>query len=181
MTSCQHGCIIQAYKDNRTFQSIADQFGCAPSKISRGIHGASQQNEGTRLLRTGRPPYVHTLCWVCYQRRLFWSYDKIRKWYGFTQSKKCIRVRTRALRRRKITCKGVAMFDKGDCSSTSSLCKTVSKMNCTIIGESLFPDKYPVECGALHCPDTSSAAPTADDMIGVRLQTTTRAGAYVLW
>lgn len=87
LTPSDHGRATPAYEDGRTLKSIADQFERAPSTISRTMHGASQNNQGTELPRTGHPQtytsHDHRRVALAVERHPFWSYDKIQRWYGF--------------------------------------------------------------------------------------------------
>lgn len=95
LTPYERGRIVQAYEDGRTLESIADQFHRAPSTISRTVRGASTHNEGTELPRSGRPrtytPRDRRRVELAVKRHPFWSYNKIKKWYGFTWSNRTMR------------------------------------------------------------------------------------------
>jgi hypothetical protein len=90
LTSYGRGRIVQVYEDGRTLENTADQFQRAPSTISRTIHGASTHNLGPDLARTGRPrsyiPRDQRRVLLAVERHPSWSYDKLKRWYGFIWS-----------------------------------------------------------------------------------------------
>jgi transposase-like protein len=90
LTPSERSCIVQAYEDGYTLESIADQFQRAPSTISRTIHGVSQHNEGSERPRTGSPrtftPPDQCRLENAVKKHPFWSYKKIPRLYRFSWS-----------------------------------------------------------------------------------------------